>query len=98
LFDPANVLASNGANVNAQTSYFKEIPLRVGIQEREHKMIDFLIASKSNVNMRNYQGENSVFLAVRWYSVDVLNKLLDSGANPHLYNKTVAPVRRLHRY
>jgi hypothetical protein len=73
-----------------QTAYFKEIPLHLAIQERHTRLISFLIDAKSNLDVRNYEGENSVFMAVRWCGVDVLNKLLDAGARPDLYNKAAA--------
>jgi hypothetical protein len=83
-------LVARGANLNVQTLYFKEIPLHLAIQERHTSLISFLIDVRSNLDVRNHEGENSVFLAVRWCGVDVLNKLLDAGARADLYNKAAA--------
>ena len=53
-------------------------------------MIDFLLGAGANPNIRNYEGENCVFLAVRWCGVDVLERILDAGGDPNLYNKAAA--------
>ena len=88
--DAARVLIEKGAKIDAQTAYFRETPLHLAIQERKTEMIDLLLDKGANCDIRNYEGENSVFMAVRWCGVDILEKLLDAGANPNLYNKEAA--------
>jgi hypothetical protein len=58
-------------------------------------VIKFLLENAANPDIRNYEGENSVFLAVRWCKVDVLTILLDASANPNLYNKNAASALHL---
>lgn len=88
--DAARVLLEKGARVNAQTKYFRETPLHLAIQEKKSEMISLLLDHGANPDIRNHEGENCVFLAIRWCDVDILGKLLDAGANPNLYNKEAA--------
>lgn len=60
----------------------------MAIQENHKNVITLLLSKNANPDIRNYEGETAIFIAIRYGHTDLFQQLIDAGANPNLYNKS----------
>ncbi|EAX85189.1 hypothetical protein TVAG_383780 [Trichomonas vaginalis G3] len=67
--------------------YHKETPLHLAVQENKLDIINLLLENKADPNIRNFDGENVIFTAIRWSHPDLIELLIQNKADPNMYNK-----------
>ncbi|WP_026887666.1 ankyrin repeat domain-containing protein [Clostridium beijerinckii] len=82
-FEVIQLLVSNGADINSNQSYLKEIPLHRICARVSPKMdvIRLLLEKGSKVNAENISGKTPIFYCNFNYSVELLNLLIKYGAD-----------------
>lgn len=82
-FEIIELLIKNGANINSNQSYYKEIPLhRVCARIRPNmSVVKLILENGSEVNAENITGKTPIFYCNFSFSVDLLNLLLNYDAD-----------------
>lgn len=82
-FEVIEFLINNGANINSNQSYYKEIPLHRVCARIRPKMnvVKLLLERGSEVNAENITGKTPVFYCNFNFSVELLNLLVSYGAD-----------------
>ncbi|MDR3598442.1 ankyrin repeat domain-containing protein [Clostridium sp.] len=93
-FEVIELLINNGADINSNQSNFKEIPLHRACARIRPRMdvIKLLLERGSKVNIENITGKAPIFNCNFSFSVELLNLLLNYGADikhTDKYNNTI---------
>ena len=93
-FEVIELLINNGADINSNQSYYKEIPLHRACARIRPRMdvIKLLLERGSEVNTENITGKTPIFYCNFNFSVELLNLLLNNGADikhTDKYNNTI---------
>lgn len=93
-FEVIEILINNGADINSNQSYYKEIPLHRLCARIRPRMdvIKLLLERGSKVNVENITGKTPIFYCNFSFSVELLNLLLNHGADikhTDKYNNTL---------
>lgn len=93
-FEVIELLINNGADINSNQSYYKEIPLHRVCARIRPKMdvIKLLLERGSKVNVENITGKTPIFYCNFSFSVELLNLLINYGADikhTDKYNNTI---------
>jgi ankyrin repeat protein len=93
-FEVIELLINNGADINSNQSYYKEIPLHRLCARIRPRMdvIKLLLERGSKVNVENITGKTPVFYCNFSFSVELLNLLISYGADikhTDKYNNTI---------
>lgn len=93
-FEVIEFLINNGADINSNESYYKETPLHRVCARIKPKMdvIKLLLERGSKVNTENIAGKTPIFYCNFNFSVEILNLLLNYGADikhTDKYNNTL---------
>jgi ankyrin repeat protein len=93
-FEVIELLINNGADINSNQSNFKEIPLHRACARIRPRMdvIKLLLERGSKVNIENITGKTPIFNCNFSFSVELLNLLLNYGADikrTDKYNNTI---------
>lgn len=85
--DIVNVFLDAGANVNIPD---KDgwTPLHIAVQNQDRNIVDLLLRYNPTINAQNKYGNSPLWIAVFYAKGkrDIINLLLDSGADPYLEN------------
>lgn len=85
--DIVNVFLDAGANVNIPD---KDgwTPLHIAVQNQDRNIVDLLLRYNPEINAQNKYGNSPLWVAVFYAKGkrDIINLLLDSGADPYLEN------------
>lgn len=93
-FEVIELLINNGADINSNQSNYKEIPLHRACARIRPRMdiIKLLLERGSEVNTENITGKTPIFYCNFNFSVELLNLLLNNGADikhTDKYNNTI---------
>ncbi|OPJ60794.1 ankyrin repeat domain-containing protein [Clostridium chromiireducens] len=93
-FEVIELLINNGADINSNQSFLKEIPLHRVCARVKPKMdaVTLLLEKGSDVNAENISGKTPIFYCNFSYSLDLFNLLVRYGADikhTDKYNNTL---------
>jgi ankyrin repeat protein len=77
-------LVEEGAHVDHISEKEACSPLYYAVQAGNHKVVEYLLAARADVNRKGYWGAAPLALALIKNDVPLVTRLLESGANPEL--------------
>lgn len=75
------LLVDSGANVNERINSRKVTPLYHAVSVKNAELVKLLLANSADVDATNISGESALLLAVKQDLEDVVQMLVDAGAN-----------------
>jgi ankyrin repeat protein len=91
----ANFLLERGANVNSPPSEKYTSTLQAAIDNRNYQFIDPLLDAGADVNANDPRFGTALTTAAAGGKIDLLKKLLERGADPHLSGEKFGLVELL---
>jgi hypothetical protein len=70
---------SNGWNIDEPDSYFGYTPLMIAVKQNHTFWVKWLLESGADMRLRNFMGENCIYLSVLFNSFDCFTLMVDHG-------------------
>jgi ankyrin repeat protein len=79
--DCLKLLIDNGANINVRSIQRLETPLQIAIRKNNKRIYDYLLQFEIDFTLRNKDGENTLFYAVRSANEEALDESIRRGVD-----------------